>query len=54
ADSRSRCAHPEGSRVIELNDYEILQIEKTADAAEGFLYTVKPCRSAAIGLSINP
>lgn len=54
ADSRSRCAHPEGSRVIELNDYEILQIEKTADAAEGFVYTVKPCRSAAIGLSINP
>ncbi|WP_421712972.1 hypothetical protein [Alteromonas abrolhosensis] len=54
ADSRSRCAHPEGSRVIELNDYEILQIEKTADAAEGFVYTVEPCRSAAIGLSINP
>lgn len=54
ADSRSRCAHPEGTRVIELNDYEILQIEKTADAAEGFVYTVEPCRSAAIGLSINP
>ncbi|MEE3131416.1 MAG: hypothetical protein VX318_12265 [Pseudomonadota bacterium] len=54
ADSRSRCAHPEGTRVIELNDYEILQIKKTADAAEGFVYTVEPCRSAAIGLSINP
>ncbi|WP_334018690.1 hypothetical protein [Alteromonas sp. S015] len=54
ADSRSRCAHPEGTRVIELNDYEILQIEKTADAAEGFVYTVEPCHSAAIGLSINP
>ena len=54
ADSRSRCAHPEGTRVIELNDYEILQIEKAADAAEGFVYTVEPCRSAAIGLSINP
>lgn len=54
ADSRSRCAHPEGTRVIELNDYEILQIEKTADAAEGFVYKVEPCRSAAIGLSINP
>lgn len=54
ADSRSRCAHPKGTRVIELNDYEILQIEKTADAAEGFVYTVEPCRSAAIGLSINP
>ena len=54
ADSRSRCAHPEGTRVIELNDYEILQIEKTADAAEGFVYTVEPCHSAAIGLSISP
>lgn len=54
ADSRSRCAHPEGTRVIELNDYEILQIEKTAETAEGFVYTVEPCRSAAIGLSINP
>ena len=54
ADLRSRCAHPEGTRVIELNDYEILQIEKTADAAEGFVYKVEPCRSAAIGLSINP
>ena len=54
ADLRSRCAHPEGTRVIELNDYEILQIEKTAETAEGFVYTVEPCRSAAIGLSINP
>lgn len=54
ADSRSRCAHPEGTRVIELNDYEILQIEKTVETAEGFVYTVEPCRSAAIGLSVSP
>ena len=51
ADSRSRCTHPAGTRVIELNDYEILQIEKTSDNDEGFVYSVEPCRSAAIGLS---
>jgi len=54
ADLRSRCAHPEGTRVIELNDYEILQIEKTDGVEEGFIYTVEPCRSAAIGLSMSP
>ena len=54
ADSRSRCAHPEGTRVIELNDYEILQIEKTDEVEEGFVYTVEPCRSAAIGISVSP
>ncbi|KHT52656.1 hypothetical protein RJ43_11565 [Alteromonas macleodii] len=54
ADSLSRCAHPEGTRVIELNDYEILQIEKTDEVEEGFVYTVEPCRSAAIGISVSP
>ncbi len=50
ADSRSRCAHPEGTRVIELNDYEILQIAQTPEDEIGYTYTVEPCRSAAIGL----
>ena len=50
ADSRSRCAHPEGTRVIELNDYEILQIVPTQEDEIGYAYTVVPCRSAAIGL----
>ncbi len=54
ADSRSRCAHPEGTRVIELNDYEILQIEPTQEDDIGYAYTVVPCRSAAIGISVNP
>ncbi|WP_394220910.1 hypothetical protein [Alteromonas gracilis] len=49
ADSRSRCAHPEGTRVIELNDYEILQISPSAEMEEGYAYSVEPCISAAIG-----
>lgn len=53
ADSRSRCAHPEGTRVIELNDYEILQIVKSSENEIGYAYSVVPCRSAAIGLSVN-
>ncbi|MCF6434823.1 hypothetical protein [Pseudoalteromonas sp. MMG022] len=50
ADARSRCEHSEHSRVIELNDYEILEIEKitTADKTS-YRYQVKPCISAAIG-----
>lgn len=54
ADSRSRCAHPEGTRVIELNDYEILQIAQTPEEEIGYTYTVEPCRSAAIGNANNP
>ena len=53
ADSRSRCAHPEGTRVIEVNDYEILQIVKSSENEIGYAYSVVPCRSAAIGLSVN-
>ena len=54
ADSRSRCAHPEGTRVIELNDYEILQIAKLSETEVGYVYSVEPCRSAAIGVSVTP
>ena len=54
ADSRSRCAHPEGTRVIELNDYEILQIAKLSETEDGYVYSVEPCRSAAIGVSVTP
>lgn len=49
ADSRSRCAHPEQTRVIELNDYEILQIAVSPESENGYSYSVEPCRSAAIG-----
>jgi len=55
ADARSRCAHTESSRVIELNDYEILQITQTnAETNEiGFDYQVLACKSAAIGLGVD-
>jgi hypothetical protein len=51
ADSRSRCEHTQGSRVIELNDYEILEIIKleTTQDETSYSYQVKPCISAAIG-----
>ena len=51
ADSRSRCAHSPDTRVIELNDYELLEISKD-DSEEnelGYNYVVVACQSAAIG-----
>ncbi|MEC8206404.1 MAG: hypothetical protein VXZ36_14695 [Pseudomonadota bacterium] len=55
ADARSRCAHTESSRVIELNDYEILQVTQNKDETNeiGFDYQVLACKSAAIGLGEN-
>lgn len=52
ADSRSRCAHAENTRVIELNDYEILEITRDKDESNeiGYQFEVIPCKSAAIGL----
>ncbi|MDK2597494.1 hypothetical protein QNM18_20755 [Pseudoalteromonas sp. P94(2023)] len=51
ADSRSRCEHAQGTRVIELNDYEILQITKLDDSntLSSYQYDVLPCISAALG-----
>jgi hypothetical protein len=51
ADSRSRCAHADNSRVIELNDYEVLEITRDSDEANeiGYKFVVIPCKSAAIG-----
>lgn len=50
ADSKSRCQLTPSSRVIELNDYEILEIIKhTNDTGVEYSFTVKPCISAAIG-----
>ncbi len=51
ADSRSRCAHTETSRVIELNDYEILQITRAQSEGNeiGYQYEVLACRSPGIG-----
>lgn len=49
ADSRSRCEHVEGSKVVELNDYEILEIVKDSAEEIGFSYRVKACVSPAFG-----
>lgn len=54
ADEFSRCTLPEGSKVVELNDYEILAITYSQDTELGYSYTVLPCQSAAIGVSIAP
>ncbi|MBE0344880.1 hypothetical protein [Pseudoalteromonas peptidolytica] len=49
SDGSSRCEHTEGSNIVELNDYEILEIMPNSTAKYGYTYTVKPCISAAIG-----
>jgi hypothetical protein len=49
ADSFSRCQVTEGSRMIELNDYEILEITQLNGETRSYKYEVKPCISVAIG-----
>ncbi|MEJ6475503.1 hypothetical protein [Pseudoalteromonas piscicida] len=54
SDGSSRCEQSEGSNVVELNDYEILEIMPSDTAEYGYTYTVKPCISAAIGHQFKP
>ena len=54
SDESSRCEHTPGTNVIELNDYEILEIQPDEAAEYGYTYTVKPCISAAIGHQFKP
>lgn len=54
ADTKSRCAHPENSRVVEINDYEILLIEADEESEVGYRYIVTRCESAAFGLGKLP
>jgi hypothetical protein len=49
ADTYSRCEHKEGAKVVELNDYEILQISQNIDEDNAYTYEVIACQSAAIG-----
>ncbi|MCF2907807.1 hypothetical protein L1285_05650 [Pseudoalteromonas sp. DL2-H2.2] len=49
SDSRSRCEITPGTRIIELNDYELLEITKIDDEPTRYEFVVKPCISAAIG-----
>jgi hypothetical protein len=50
ADSRSRCQKDKDSSVVELNDYEILEITKDQEAKFGYHFEVKKCVSAAFPL----
>ncbi|WP_269521201.1 hypothetical protein [Alteromonas sp. BMJM2] len=44
----SRCKHPENTRVIELNDYEILTVKKSETADLGYEFEVIACVSPGI------
>ncbi len=47
ADTRSRCLLTSGTNVVELNDYEILQISPDKSEPYGFKFEVKKCISPA-------
>lgn len=51
ADVQSRCQVVPPGRVVELNDYEMLEITQESSQPYGFSYAVKPCGS--IGVSAN-
>lgn len=48
SDSYSRCEHPNDTRVVELNDYEILTIKKNTEQDIGYEFAVIACRSPGI------
>jgi hypothetical protein len=50
ANSRSRCAKAADSSVVELNDYEILEITADNSAEHGYRFEIKKCVSAAFPL----
>lgn len=50
SDSRSRCAIAPGSNIVELNDYEIVEIRRDKSADYGYSFEVKKCISPAFGL----
>ncbi|QDO84166.1 hypothetical protein FM037_14150 [Shewanella psychropiezotolerans] len=50
SDSRSRCAIAPGSNIVELNDYEIVEIRRDKAADYGYSFEVKKCISPAFGL----
>ena len=47
ADEFSRCQLSENVKVVELNDYEIVEISKSDTALYGYQFTVKKCISPA-------
>ncbi|QIR15982.1 hypothetical protein [Shewanella aestuarii] len=50
ADSRSRCEKHPDAHVVELNDYEILEVLPDANTTMGYRFTVRQCVSAAFPL----
>ncbi|MGB0894827.1 MAG: hypothetical protein ACPGUD_10510 [Parashewanella sp.] len=51
SDEFSRCMNKIGSHVVELNDYEFLEIIKDQSQRFGYSYEVKRCHSAAFPLA---
>lgn len=51
ADNFSRCQFTSPSRVVEINDYEMLTITPDEGADYGYSYQVEPCRSVGINQS---
>ena len=49
ADIYSRCEQPENTRIVELNDYEILVVSADENREIGFSFDVIACRSPGIG-----
>lgn len=47
ADEFSRCQFNKKNKIIELNDYEVLEIAKDETQKYGYSYTVKKCISSA-------
>jgi hypothetical protein len=47
ANSFSRCTKKPNSKVVELNDYELVEITPNKDADYGYSFEVKVCKSAA-------
>ena len=54
ANGRSRCEKLANSVVVELNDYEILEITESANEKYGYHFEVKKCISPAFGQIASP
>lgn len=53
ADSYSRCQVTSGRRVVELNDYDILEIWPVEGKEKAYHFEVKPCISPGIKLHLS-
>ncbi|MBW8186610.1 hypothetical protein [Shewanella nanhaiensis] len=47
SDTKSRCKMEQDTNVVELNDYEILEIKEDSEADYGYRFVVKKCISPA-------